>query len=61
MYHARLKGSHYEMGVKRGKMFNRGGVSFPLHLDDFQTEHGRERMHCFCLYKGGEGDLRQEQ
>lgn len=30
------------MGVKRGKMFDRGGISFPLHLDDFQMEHGRE-------------------
>lgn len=42
MYHARWKGSHYEMGVKRGKIFNRGGISFPLQLDDFQLQHGRE-------------------
>lgn len=42
MYHARWKGSHYEMGVKRGKIFNRSGISFPLQLDDFQLEHGRE-------------------
>ncbi len=41
MYHLRLKGSHYEMGVKRGKIFNRSRISFPLKLDDFQLEHGR--------------------
>ena len=42
MYHLRLKGSHYEMGVKRGKIFNRGKISFPLQLDDFQFEHGKQ-------------------
>lgn len=42
MYHARFKGCHYEMGVKRGKIFNWGGISFPLQLDDFQLQHGRE-------------------
>lgn len=42
MYHLRLKGSYYEMGVKRGKIFNRGGISFPLRLDEFQLEHGRQ-------------------
>lgn len=42
MYHLRLKGSHYEMGVKRGKIFNRGKISFPLQLDDFQLEHGKQ-------------------
>lgn len=42
MYHARWKGSYYEMGVKRGKIFNRSGISFPLQLDDFQLKHGKE-------------------
>ncbi len=41
MYHLRLKGSHYEMGAKRGRIFNRGRISFPLVLDAFQLEHGR--------------------
>lgn len=41
MYHLRLKGSHYEMGAKRGGIFKRCGISFPLQLDDFQLEHGR--------------------
>ncbi len=27
MYHLRLKGSHYEMGVKRGKIFNKSRIS----------------------------------
>lgn len=50
MYHLRLKGSHYEMGVKRGRIFKKGGISFPLQLDDFQLEHGRrseERLRDF--------------
>jgi len=41
MYHLRLKGDHYEMGVKRGKIFKRSQISFPLQLDDFQLEHGK--------------------
>lgn len=42
MYHLRLKGGHYQMGQKRGKIFQKAGISFPLHLDDFQMRHGRE-------------------
>ncbi|MCM1134340.1 MAG: C45 family autoproteolytic acyltransferase/hydrolase [Clostridium sp.] len=41
MYHLRLKGSHYEMGIKRGKILGRSRISFPLRLDAFQLEHGR--------------------
>lgn len=40
MYHLRLKGDHYQMGVKRGLIFKRNNVLFPLHLDNFQLEHG---------------------
>lgn len=40
MYHLRLKGDHYQMGVKRGMIFKRNNISFPLHLDSFQLEHG---------------------
>lgn len=40
MYHLRLKGDHYEMGVKRGLIFKRNNVLFPIHLDNFQLEHG---------------------
>lgn len=42
MYHLRLKGAHYEMGVKRGKLLKRNGIIFPLQLDDFQLAHGVE-------------------
>ncbi len=42
MYHLRLKGGHYEMGVKRGKVFGRSRITFPLHLDNFQLEHGKQ-------------------
>ena len=42
MYHLRLKGDHYEMGVKRGKIFKKCRISFPLQLDDFQLEHGKQ-------------------
>lgn len=40
MYHLRLKGTHYQMGVKRGNIFNRCGITFPLNLDGFQLSHG---------------------
>ncbi len=42
MYHLRLKGSHYEMGVKRGRIFHKNKLTFPLHLDSFQLEHGKK-------------------
>ncbi len=42
MYHLRLKGSHYEIGVKRGNIFNKGQLCFPLQLDNFQLEHGKQ-------------------
>ncbi len=42
MYHLRLKGNHYEMGVKRGKIFNKCGMTFPLNLDNFQKRYGHE-------------------
>jgi predicted choloylglycine hydrolase len=42
MYHLRLKGDHYEMGVKRGTIFKKCGITFPLQLDKFQLEHGKQ-------------------
>lgn len=42
MYHLRFKGSHYEMGVKRGNIFNKCGITFPLNMDKFQLSHGVE-------------------
>lgn len=41
MHKIRLAGSHYEMGVELGKFFLREQVTFPIHLDQFQIEHGR--------------------
>lgn len=41
MYHLRLKGDYYEMGVKRGNIFKKGNISFPIRLDNFQLEHGK--------------------
>ena len=41
MYHLRLKGDYYQMGVKRGNIFQKAHISFPLQLDDFQLEHGK--------------------
>ena len=35
VYHLRLKGDHYEMEVKCGKIFKKCKVSFPLHLVEF--------------------------
>ena len=42
MYHLRLKGEHYQMGVKRGTIFQRANVSFPRQLGSFQLEHGTQ-------------------
>lgn len=42
MYHLRLKGDHYQMGVKRGKIFRKSNVTFPLHLDEFQLVYGKK-------------------
>ncbi len=41
MYHLRFQGDHYSMGVKRGRIFQKCKMCFPLHLDPFQLEHGR--------------------
>ncbi len=42
MYHLRLKGDHYQMGVKRGRIFQKSNVRFPLHLDEFQLVYGKK-------------------
>ena len=42
MYHLSLNGGHYQMGVTLGKMFRAHKISFPLHLDKFQLEHGKQ-------------------
>lgn len=30
------------MGVKRGRIFQKANIAFPLRLDDFQLKHGKE-------------------
>ena len=50
MYHLRLKGDHYQMGVKRGTIFQKARISFPLHLDDFQLKHGKESEEILKKY-----------
>ena len=50
MYHLRLKGDHYEMGVKRGKILKKYKVSFPLQLDEFQLEHGKKSEAALRKY-----------
>ena len=40
MHHMRMKGDHYQMGVKRGRIFQKSRLSFPLRLDEFQIRHG---------------------
>lgn len=42
MYHLRLRGDHYQMGVKLGSIFQKEKISFPLCLDKFQIEHGKQ-------------------
>ena len=42
MEHFSFEGGHYEMGVRRGKIFRNNKVTFPLHLDIFQREHGEK-------------------
>ncbi|MEG0528363.1 MAG: C45 family peptidase [Longicatena sp.] len=50
MYHLRLKGKHYQMGVKRGAIFSKAKITFPLHLDEFQIHHGIESEKILKKY-----------
>ena len=42
MYHPRFKDNHYVMGQKMGSIFIKCNAQFPIKLDPFQTEFGRE-------------------
>lgn len=35
------KGDSFQMGVERGTLLKRKGITFPLRLDRFQLEHGK--------------------
>ena len=41
MYHLRLKGDHYQMGVKRGKIFQKSNITSVsyTHLDVYKRQH----------------------
>lgn len=42
MYHPRFKGNHYLMGQKMGNIFKRANAKFPIKLDGFQKQFGKE-------------------
>jgi predicted choloylglycine hydrolase len=42
MYHPRFKGKHYVMGQKMGNIFKKNNANFPIKLDKFQIEFGKE-------------------
>lgn len=42
MYHPRFMGNPYLMGQKMGNIFKRSHAQFPIKLDPFQTEFGKE-------------------
>lgn len=56
MYHLRLKGDHYQMGVKRGKIFQKSKVAFPLHLDEFQLNYGKKSEQTMKTYDAANGN-----
>ena len=38
----RFKGTHYEVGFKRGTLFKKYHVTFPINLDQFQLQYGKK-------------------
>jgi predicted choloylglycine hydrolase len=42
MYHPGFKGNHYLMGQKMGNIFKRANATFPVNLDRFQKQFGKE-------------------
>ena len=50
MYHLRFKGNHYDIGVKRGKIFKKCNIKFPLNMDEFQMKHGIESEKVLSKY-----------
>jgi predicted choloylglycine hydrolase len=42
MYHPRFKGNHYLMGQKMGNIFKKANAKFPVKLDGFQKQFGKE-------------------
>ncbi|MFQ6793185.1 MAG: C45 family autoproteolytic acyltransferase/hydrolase [Thomasclavelia sp.] len=50
MFRLTFKGNHYQIGVTRGKFFLENKVTFPLFLDDFQFNHGKESEKILRKY-----------
>lgn len=50
MYHLRFKGNHYNIGVKRGEIFKKCNIYFPLNMDNFQMNHGIESEKILNKY-----------
>lgn len=50
MYHLRFKGDHYDIGVKRGKIFKKCNIKFPLNMDEFQMKHGIDSEKVLSKY-----------
>ena len=42
MYHLRLKGDHYQMGVKRGNIFQKAHCNRRTPPDGFAEQNGRD-------------------
>jgi len=42
MYHPGFKGIHYLMGQKMGNIFKKANAKFPIKLDGFQKQFGKE-------------------
>lgn len=41
MNYLTLEGDHYQLGLKRGTIYRKSGIRFPLNLDKFQLAHGK--------------------
>ncbi|PKO19297.1 MAG: acyl-CoA--6-aminopenicillanic acid acyl-transferase [Chloroflexi bacterium HGW-Chloroflexi-10] len=50
MYHPRFMGKPYLMGQKMGNIFRKANVQFPIRLDAFQSEFGRESGKLLKAY-----------
>lgn len=50
MYKLNFEGKHYEMGQKLGDFFLEHKTQFPIKLNKFQTEHGKESIKFLNKY-----------
>lgn len=52
MYHPRLQGTHYEMGLKYGTLLYRNGIRFEniIQLSEEQQTYGIQSLSAFKLY-----------